>query len=824
MEDRKAGLDLRTPPLVFRGSKNGPVVIKGSAEASPLFQQISIGAMPPGKSLKVSTEQAELIRRWIDSGAEAARSYDSLTKAEAPTVSESDRRFWAFRKPITTKPPLVKTAQRVRTPIDSFLLSKLEERNLSYAPAADRRTLVRRAYLDLLGVPPSPAQIDAFLNNNSPEAWERLVDSLLANQHFGERWGRHWLDAAGYADVIGIDNNSNTIRTGDGKWKYRDYVVRAMNQDKPYDEFLKEQLAGDEMVDWLGAKEFTPRIRELLEATGFLRNAADDTDNDDLNLALIRFRVLELTVQNVSSNLLGLTVGCAQCHTHKYDPIPQLDYYRMMAIFTPAYNPQAWLQTKQRYLHDVSFASKESMDRHNAELEKELQPLRDQSEAIRKPYELALLDKKLHLIPESLRTDAKAALAVKESKRNDLEKYLVAKLGPLLVVSPDEVKAALSPQDLVKVDTLNLQIGQLESRREAYGKIQAMYEPGPAPPSYFLRRGNIETPIEEVQPGYLQVLSESGKSVATSVPSASGSSGRRLAFANWLTAPETPASGQVARVAVNRLWMHLFGEGIVATTDNFGKSGSMPSHPELLDWLALEFMHNGWRVKPLIKMMMMSDAYLQSSRRPDAVAASAIDPANRLLWRMRLRRLEAEAIRDSILTAGGSMDPAMGGAPVPMEYRTDGMVLVSEKDAPTPASKFRRSLYMYQRRNFNMTLLSVFDEPVMATNCVRRNESSVVTQSLTMLNDSFVLEQADLLAKRVAKAAPTGTAARINAAFGFVLGRNPSSNEQEWSASSLHQFEDTYRGSGEPPEEAKQKALAALCHSLLNLSEFLYVE
>jgi hypothetical protein len=605
----------------------------------------------------------------------------------------------------------------MRNPIDNFLLPKLEAKQLGYSPEAERRTLIRRAYFDLLGLPPSPEEIAAFEADRSPDAWEKLLDRLLTSPHFGERWGRYWLDAAGYADVHGIDTNVSIIRAGDGKWRYRDYVVRAFNQDKPYDCFLTEQLAGDEMVDWRSAPKFTPEIRDLLEATGFLRTASDDTDNNELNIALIRYRVLQLTIQNVTSNVLGLTVACAQCHTHKYDPIPQRDYYRLMAIFLPAYNPQSWPQTKDRFIPDVSPAEKAEVDRHNTEIDRQLKPLQDQLAAIRQPYEQKLLEKKLQALPEPLRADTKAALNTPAEKRTEIEKYLVRKLGAMLKVAPEDAVAKLSAEDRRRSTAVQEQIRPIEARRRSYGKIQALYDVGPPPPSYLLRRGNHETPAAEVEPGFLTVLTEPGKPL-TIPPPASGakSSGRRLALARWLTAPDTPASGLVARVLVNRLWQELFGEGIVSPPDNFGRMGSPPTHPELLDWLATEFVRNGWRIKPMIRLLMTSAAYRQASTRPDAMEAAKIDPQNHLLWRMRLRRMDAEAIRDSILSASGRLDLKISGEPVQMDYRPDGMVLVAAKEA---AARYRRSLYMFQRRSYNLTMLSVFDEPVMDTNCTR---------------------------------------------------------------------------------------------------------
>jgi hypothetical protein len=822
MENRKAGLDLRTPPLVMRGSDRGPVIVKGSAEQSLLFQKIETAAMPAGKVLKLTADQVEIVRRWIDSGAEAARSYGTLTKIEAAEVTDKDRDFWSFRKPVRPAVPQVRQADRVRAPIDNFVLAKLDEKHLGYAPPADRRTLIRRAYFDLTGLPPAPEKVAAFESDRSPQAWERLVDRLLASPHFGEKWGRWWLDAAGYADVHGIDTNVITIRAGEGKWRYRDYVVRALNQDKPYDRFLTEQIAGDELVDWRRAQKFTPEIEELLEATGFVRTAADDTDNNELNIALIRYRVLQLTIQNLTSNVLGLTVACAQCHTHKYDPIPQLDYYRFMAIFMPAYNPQSWPQTKDRFLPDVSAAEKAEIDKRNAELDAQLKPYRDAQVELLKPYEDKLLDKKLQSLPESLRADTKAALKTPAAKRTEIEKYLVRKLNAMLAIPREEATAALSAEDSARYRELQDKMRPIEAQKRSYGRIEALYDVGPPPPAYLLRRGNHETPAMEVQPGFLTVLTEPGKPLTIEdAPAGSPTSGRRLALAHWLTEPDTPASGLVARVMVNRIWQELFGEGIVSPPDNFGRNGSPPTHPELLDWLATEFVRNGWRIKPMIRLMMMSSAYQQSSRRPDALEVAKVDPGDRLLWRMRLRRLEAEEIRDAILADSGKLDLKMGGKPVAMDYRPDGMVVASAK---SPADPYRRSLYMFQRRSFNLTMLNVFDEPLMDTNCTRRNSSAVVLQSLALLNDAFMLEQSDQFARRVAGEAGPAAAERVDRVFEIAIGRAPSAKEREWSLDTLHQVEDRYRGAASRPEEAREKALAAVCHTLLNTNEFLYLQ
>ena len=535
--------------------------------------------------------------------------------------------------------------------------------------------------------------------------------------------------------------------------------------------------------------------------------------------------MLQLTIQNFTSGVLGLTVACAQCHTHKYDPIPQADYYRMMALFTPAYNPQRWQQTKDRYLPDVSAEDKALIDRQNADLNKQIEALRSRLAQIRKPYEEKLFEKKLALINEPLREDLKAALETPAAKRGPVEQYLARKLGALARVTPKEAEELLSDGERSQYMAVTREEQALEGQLQHYGKIQALYDVGPPPATFLNRRGNQDTPVAEVEPGFLTVLTEPGKAVTISgATSATPTSGRRLALARWLIEPDTPASGLVARVMVNRIWQHLFGEAIVDPPDNFGKLGGRPSHPELLDWLATGFVQGGWRIKPMIRLMMTSSVYQQASRRESPAYAESVDPGDRLLWRMRLRRLESEIIRDSILSVSGSLDESIGGAPLKMEYSSDGRVLISRKDLPSPSAEFRRSLYLFTRRSYNLNLLSVFDEPVMDANCPKRNQSAVVLQSLAMLNDKFILEQSRYFAQRVALSSRDAESREVDAAFRVALGRHPNAKEAEWTLASMRNLVDDYRSSGLDADAAREKALTGICHTLLNTNDFLYVQ
>jgi hypothetical protein len=731
---------------------------------------------------------------------------------------------------------LVRQAARVRTPVDAFLLARLEEKHLTFAADADRITLLRRAYLDLWGLPPAPDDVDSFLADDRADAYERLLDRLLASPHFGERWGRHWLDVVGYADTVGFDFDFNLIIQPEGKWRYRDYVIAALNKDMPYDQFVREQLAGDEMVDWRRAKVYTPEIREHLIATGFLRNARDESHEPESNIPLIFYGVLHNTVDIVGNSLLGLTLQCARCHDHKFDPIAQEEYYQLMAFLTPAYNPKNWKpvypwkpEIKDRGLPDVSADELANMERHNKEVTRLIDEVAKRRAALYRPYETRLFEAKLQTLPEAIRADTRAALQTPADKRDAVQKYLAAKLEPSLRVRPEDVKAILSPADRASDQQFDKETADLKARRRSWGKIQALYDVGLPPPTHLLKRGNHETPGREVEPAFLKVLSDDQNAVRIPADVPAGTSGRRLALAQWITTPNSRASGLLARVMSNRLWQHLFGEGIVASPENFGKSGDPPSHPELLEWLASEFARTGWRVKPMLKLMMTSSAYRQASHLPrpapeSQVDPQQVDPANKLLWKMRLRRLEAEAIRDSILAVSGQLDPTIGGPPILSKAHADGRVVIDDKKLPTPTDANRRSIYLLFRRTFNFSLLNVFDQPQVSVNCTRRDVSAVPLQALAMLNDPFVTEQAAQFAGRVVRLTDGSPAKMIEYAFRLALARPPSAAEEKICARLLERQARIFREAKLPAAAADRKALVELCHTLLNTSEFLYVE
>jgi mono/diheme cytochrome c family protein len=775
---RKAALDLRTIDSILRGGKSGPVLSSADLDGSLLLERVVRGEMPPGKARRLSADEIARIRAWVRAQAKSDRQ-GAATPKTASLIDDEDRRFWSFRPLKKPAVPLETGAKLVLSPVDSFLLAKLESKGLSFSPEADRYTLIRRAYLDLAGIPPAPEEVDALLADDHPGAFERLVDRLLAAPSFGERWGRHWLDVAGYVDTVGFDNDAPKITLSDGKWRYRDYVFGAYNEDKAYDRFLTEQIAGDELYDWRKAKQFTPAMRAALIATGYLRTARDLTNEDVSVIAQNFYGIVHDTLEIVGTGLLGLTINCARCHDHKFDPIPQEDYYRLMAIFAPAYNPNAWLtvvptetNSRDRGLPDVPLALWPEIERHNAGVDRCLKDLNDR---------------------------------VNELRSKD-------------------------PASAGAIKALEAKIRTTESSRRKVAKIQALYDVGSPPRSQLLLRGNEQSPGPEVQPGFLRVLCENDtEALAAARPPYEGATGRRTALARWLTDPKSPASALVARVIVNRIWKQLFGEGLVPTLDNFGAQGQSPTHPELLEWLSCKLVESGWPLKPLIRLLVTSRVYRQASRGDGrAVVPSAdpaaLDPANQLLWRMRLRRLESEVVRDAILAVSGDLNRAIGGPPVPIVARPDGLVEVAKDKLASAADRYRRSVYLTTRRAYNVSILSVFDQPLVATNCLKRAESAVPSQSLFMLNDGFLAEQAERFARRVERLTQASPERTVVMSFRLALVRRPSAIETEACRELLSRAEELFVNKGTARQSAAHQALVQLCQTLLNTSEFLFAE
>jgi mono/diheme cytochrome c family protein len=822
-----ASLDFSSLKSLLKGSASGPVVVEFASEKSLLVRRLLQGTMPPkGAGEPVPPAEITRLRQWVDAGGfvdPLGKTTDPadrpFTVAEAPPVTAKDREFWSFRKPLQAAVPKPKAGTKVRNPIDAFLLSRLEAAGIGYSPEASKRELLRRVTFDLTGLPPSPEETGTFLADKRADAYERLVDKLLESKHYGERWGRRWLDAAGYSDTAMRDYDIGKIYYYPGMWRYRDYVIRATNEDKPWDSFLTEQIAGDEMVDWRNAKKYTPETVELLAATGYMRNILDRTDEDITNFPTERYEAMFHLIEKMSSGILGLTVGCARCHTHKYDPVPQRDYYRFLALIATSYNPVDWIQARKRWIYHVSKPEQKEIEEHNAEIDRQLKPLRDRAARIRKPYEEKLRSAKLATIPEAVRAETGLAYETEPDKRGEVQKFLFEKFGKQLDVTVAEIDKSLSPADSTAYSDLQRDIKSLEGFKRPLEELNVLWDVGKAPMIRLLQRGSVENPGPKVTPGFLTVVSAPDKTDFIRPVAAQGeTSGRRLALAQWLTSREHPLT---ARVIVNRIWQDHFGVGIVATPDNFGKQGARPSHPELLDWLAVDFMENGWKAKRLHRMIVLSTAYRQTSRRDAQGEKTAkADPENVLLWRMNLRRLQAEELRDSMLEVSGQLDRKMGGPALMLQLESTGLHRITPEYA---SGANRRSLYILARRNYPYDWLRVFDYPVIDTNCTRRANSATPLQSLTLMNSGFIWDRAEALVDRAWKAAPEQPE-RIDALYRFVLQREPSVRERDLAATHLARQAELQMRANIAQDAAAKKAFVSLAQALLSSNEFLYVD
>jgi hypothetical protein len=850
-EKPKGGIDLRLRRFMNKETEDGaPVLVSGKPDDSELIRVIREGQMPK-KGKKLTAVELATLERWVTEGARTAKAeVESLPPG--PLISDDDRSFWCFQ-PIARPPvPKLDNAGRVRTPIDAFVLAKLREQHLDFAPDASKRILIRRITLDLTGLPPTPKEVDAFLADQSLDAYEKVVDRLLSSPAYGERWARHWLDVAGYADSNGYaEADSPRLQA----WRYRDYVIRSLNADKAWNDFIVEQLAGDELA---GATQnstqgavIDPKKRDELTATAYLRMAPDGTGDavDDSKLA--RNQVIAEELKVVSSSLLGLTVGCAQCHDHRYDPISQADYYRLRAIFEPAFDWQNWRPPFQRLYSLYTPEEHAKAD----EIEKQAKAITDEAMAMNKKFLDEIFEKELLKLPEEEREPFRTARATAEKDRTVQQKVLLSRYPRALV----NLSLAVYDKELNKLFADKLaEAAKLRTAKPPEGMIMALTEvKGRVPETRLFHRGDHEQPKQSLGPGELTVLSEPEIEPFHPAEVSSGSTGRRLAYAHWLVSGKHPL---VARVLVNRFWLNHFGRGIVNTPGDFGTLGERPSHPELLDWLASEFMDGGWKLKRLQRLVVLSTVYRQSARNDAALRADADD---RLFGRFKLRRLDAEALRDSMLAVTGTINPKAFGEPVKVARDPGGRTVVGEeKLADTKdvvgilsqgADEFRRSIYVQVRRKAPLTVLDTFDEPTMNPNCDLRNCSTVAPQSLLLMNDDFMLKAAHSLAGRLRREVPGDARGQIVRAWRILYGREPDADDLLEGLAYLAEQTEAIRdydqrrpagkrpsiasvdGPGNPkapsapakdalPLDPQFEALASLCQVFLSSNRFLYVE
>jgi mono/diheme cytochrome c family protein len=759
-DELKGKLDLRLVRLMQKGGEGGPVIVPGKPSESYLLQRIKAGEMPPGEK-SLSAAEIRVIEQWIAAGAKTARPEpESIGPGLGITLEE--RSFWSFQ-PIQ-RPIVTGLSSESRTPIDELILRQMPD-GMTFSPDADRRTLIKRAYFDLTGLPPTPNEMQKWLDDDADGWFDRLLTALLGSPHYGERWGRHWLDVAGYADSEGY-----TVKDDVRPWayKYRDWVIRALNEDKPFDRFIIEQLAGDELA---GPRDgdLTPEQIDLLTATGFLRMSADGTGSG-ANNPDGQNQVITDTLKIIGTSLLGLSIQCAQCHDHRYDPIPHTDYYALRAVFEPALDWKAWKVPNARRVSLYTAADRKKA----AEIEAEAKTIGEERGKKQSEFMQQALDKELVKYDEPLRTQLREAYKTPGSKRTEEHKQLLAK-NPSVNISPGNLYQYL-PKAAEELKKFDQRMKDVRAKKPVEEFLRALVEPpNHLPETKLFHRGDHQQPKQTIMPASLTVAArEDARRQFTPNDSGLPSSGRRLAFARWLTSGEHPL---VSRVIVNRIWMHHFGRGLVKTPSDFGKLGARPSHPQLLDWLADEFVQQHWSMKKLHRLIMSSTVWRQSGEvrnggvRSNGTAEedSALRTPHSALTRKPLIRLEAEAIRDRMLAASGQLDRTLYGAPIAIKEDDTGQIMVD-------GGQKRRSLYVQVRRSRPVAMMQAFDAPVMETNCESRSNSTVATQSLMLLNGAFILDQAAKLADRAAAESTALPAEQL-----AQLPRLPAPRSTAWS-------------------------------------------
>jgi hypothetical protein len=733
----QSGLQLNSREAALQGGMRGPAILPGDAARSLLVQAIRRTgelSMPPGP--KLADGEIVTIEQWVAAGAP----WPAASQTAAQT-------WWSFQKPVRPPVPSIHDAW-VRTPVDAFIAAKLKEEKLKAAPPADRRVLIRRAYLDLDGLSPTAEQIEKFVNDSAPDAYEKLIDELLASPRYGEKWGRHWLDLVRYGDTSGFEQDPYLLYA----WRFRDYVIDSFNKDKPYDRFVKEQIAGDELY---------PDDPPSMTGTGYY-TVGPNRDMlykvEDIN----RTETLMDWVDTTGSVFLGLSIGCARCHDHKFDPIPQRDYYALQAIFQPAEKTRVFLQ---------------------------YDPARS--------YDLAENGRQMRLfeIAEQLR-----ALPNSGGRRGGGNGANAGNAAP---------PAPMKPEDQEKLQALERQLVQMFRNYQPGPFAPGIHDISRESPKAYLPARNGKPP-EEVPPGFLTAL---GGGSIPEPPIEAMSTGRRKALANWIASKDNPLT---ARVMVNRIWQYHFGKGLVSTPSDLGHRGGLPSHPDLLDWLTTEFVDNGWSIKKLHKLIMMSSVYRESSQ--VSQDATDHDAANVYLSHFNRRRMLPEEIRDAMLESSGVLNLEMGGRPVIPPVAAEELYGLTANNmwpvTADPAQHTRRSVYMLWRRTFKPAIFETFDIPDGIQSCPRRTESNTAPQSLTLLNGQWTVQESNRLAEKLSATAEDSQ--MIRQAWLSIHARAPHAGEVETAEKFLAK---------QTAELGDRKAAAAeLMRALFNTNEFLYVD
>jgi hypothetical protein len=821
-------LDSRTATL--KGGDNGPAVVPGKPHESLLLHAVMHAKkdleMPPKE--KLTTNDVAVLRRWIEEGAPWPDSATNAVAATQLTPGETlgdawhDPRnpivrifggqrldLWSLKPVQRVEPPRAKSRKSIRNPIDNFIVAKIEAAKLRPSPEADKRTLARRVSYDLTGLPPTPEELNEFLNDQRRDAYERFVEKLLASPRYGEHQARLWMDVIRYSDSNGFDWDEFRPKA----WRFRDYVIRAFNNDKPFDQFIREQLAGDELFDGPPKNESE---QEALVATGYLRmgpqdNSAGAFNEQDRSRAELMADLTETT----ASAFLGLTMSCNRCHDHKYDPLSQADHYRMRAFFEPV-----------KFADDVPLdvaTGQEAIRAHNKAVDEKLKPLQEQRDTLLAGVKKQLRDEKV----AKLSTNEQTLLETPREKRTNDLKDQVAALEKKVEPKDKEVQAALDETQKKQNESLGKQIDALRKEKRPFTLALLMTDNAEkVPVTKVLFQGNHKDPREPVVPGFISALDPNPAPIKK--PRNAKTTGRRLTLADWIASTNNPLT---ARVLVNRVWQEHFGHGLVATPNDFGLAGARPSHPELLDWLASEFIHSGWSVKSLHHLIVTSATYRQSAvaagvnPRPFQkesrafTGAATIDPDNALLSHQNIRRLRAEQLRDSLLAVSGTLKlDHTGGPPIwpdlPPEILQANPAFLDDNETKTkgwyPSPKTNqnvRSVFLIQKKTVRVPFMETFDLPENSISCARRNVSIVAPQALSLLNSSLTIEVARALAQRVQQEAGTDTLKQIERVFALTLQRVPQPDERRACLALV-----------------RQRNLAELCRALLNVNEFVFID
>jgi hypothetical protein len=808
---QRSDLMMSDKAAMLQGGKSGPAIIPGDPDGSLAIQRIEQQLCPPkGQLLKYfvkrpTATELEKLRNWIAAGAPEEDIHPDVASHETdPLVTDEDRLHWAFQ-PLTARRVFVPDDQY---PVDSFISQKLTANGLKFSPSANRLQLIRRVYLDLIGLPPSLDELNRWRTHRAHTWYAEMIDHLLDSPRYGERWGRYWLDLAGYADSEG-GTSADPVRKV--AWKYRDYVINSFNRDKPYNQFLLEQIAGDELVDVERAPKVTDAMVEKLVATGFLRMGMDQTGSRTMNFVSERLGVIGDAIAVLGSGVMGLTMECARCHSHKYDPIPHRDYYRLKATLKGAFDEHDWMSFKTRSL---KIGTADQSKRYQAVNPPLLAKIKKLAATLTKTQaNLRLETLRLHYpkLSETDRKDSLVALRKADNQRSLRQRELVEMLLTAEVM-PDSKQPASVLTGRQDIAALERKIAGLREDLAPSVEVRALWDRGRPSPTYILRRGEHDKSGRLVGPGVPTVLTD-GRTpfdVKPPFPNGTAKTGRRLALARWLTSPDQPLT---ARVMVNRIWFHHFGAGLVASLENFGVKGERPTHPELLDWLAGEFVANGWSIKQMHRLIMRSRSYRQSSHVTEKHLR--LDPQNRLVSRMPLRRMDAESLRDSLLFVAGRLDTSAGGPPDPVSVDREGLVTVN----PTGTGNWRRSIYAQYRRTEIPTMMGTFDYPEMGPNCVTRSVSIISPQSLMLLNNSRVRTLSKSFAARVRKQVgpENDPGALVDTAYALAVSRPPDPQEREFGIATLRELQAN--GGGRSPA-----ALETYCHTVLNSAAFIYID